>query len=199
MKTITKTITLYSFDELSKEAQEKAIDDYRFDMYWHDFNEYQNSLSTFCDRMNWSHSIESDSYGNFFHVSIAPSDDLEPYADSIQGLRLRTWLINNVLPEITKGRYLKHIGGFARYSKISKEYDITGTWCDHDLIQTTLTYINDLTVNCDGYGLTDYINDLCSSFADSMEKDHNYFWSDEAIIESIECNEYDFIENGSIY
>lgn len=71
-----KTITTYSFSELSEEAKSRALDDYRssgFEYAWQDEN--RHSLSAFCvffgvKVTDWSigtygHSyIKTDAYGN---------------------------------------------------------------------------------------------------------------------------------------
>lgn len=43
-----------------------------------------------------------------------------------------------------------------------------------------------------------YVN-LCSDLYSTLEKEYTYLISDEAILESLECNEYEFTEDGNIY
>ncbi len=43
-----------------------------------------------------------------------------------------------------------------------------------------------------------YVN-LCSDLYSTLEKEYTYLISDEAILDSLECNEYEFTEDGNIY
>ena len=89
--TITKTV--YSFDELSDEAKETAIQNerngrsYFNDIPW--LSEYADSLSAFCDRFGVTTDVHYDDR-NY----ISESTLLE-YGESIRGLRLRTYILNN--------------------------------------------------------------------------------------------------------
>lgn len=46
--------------------------------------------------------------------------------------------------------------------------------------------------------LDDFRIDLCSAIYTSLENEYNYLTSDEYIIETINANEYDFLENGEM-
>jgi len=46
---------------------------------------------------------------------------------------------------------------------------------------------------------TEFLNDLLQDYLILLEHDYDYRTSTEAIIESIECNDYDFTEDGELY
>ena len=43
-----------------------------------------------------------------------------------------------------------------------------------------------------------YVN-LCSNLYSTLEKEYKYLISDEAILDTLECNEYEFTKDGNIY
>lgn len=45
----------------------------------------------------------------------------------------------------------------------------------------------------------DFENDLLNEYANLLQNEHDYLISEEAIIESIESNEYDFTVDGKLY
>lgn len=45
----------------------------------------------------------------------------------------------------------------------------------------------------------DFLNDLLEDYAAFLQREYDYLQSDEAIIETIEANEYEFLEDGTQY
>ena len=185
-------IKLYKFNELSEEAKETAINQ------WRDDTELNNGF-------HWLDEIY-ESYKGF-----EKSLPYGPENEEITGIRLRTWIINNYLPLIesyktmyaTKinGQYLKNCIGnnsIKRTSKIQKEIScpFTGYCADHDAIQPLLDFIKNPNV----YDTWESLIDNCKETrTNTMDKEIQWQLCEEYIIESIEANEYDFTENGEIY
>jgi hypothetical protein len=44
-----------------------------------------------------------------------------------------------------------------------------------------------------------FLNDLLTDYVDIMDKDYEYLTSDEAVVETIEANDYHFTEKGELY
>lgn len=202
----TKTITLYSFSELSEEAQQAAIDNWRshgFDDVWG--GEWRGSLNAFANALyitvkDWEVSPYGNSFVNFRYEN---SDwhylNTDP-AEEMTGLRLRTWLINNWLPKFAKGKYysLKYPRTKYRHSRIQFEYDncpLTGYCGDQSLIDPILKFIAKPDKRT---SLADIIGDCLHDWAKAWEADMEFQLSDEYIRETIECNDYEFNADGSM-
>lgn len=203
----TETINIYKFDELSDEAKEKAIEQYkeRHNSYaWSD--EWIDSLRAFAKAIdirlrNWQ--ISPYSYSSIdweFNCSFEFDEDDYKAMDK---WRLRTWLINNYLPEFAKGKYYsKNIGGLkyvSRHSKTQIEYNpcpLTGYCGDCSLIEPILEFIKSPK---DNYTLKDVVDDCMHSFIKEFNADMEYQDSDEYAIQEMTRLDYEFTEDGKIY
>lgn len=212
MRTIE--VNLYEYDELSDSAKERARDWYRHGMEYAWLDEWIDSARAFAEATgttlkDYSIGLCSHSYFHIAEVTTIPW--FVDGQNELTGLRLRTWIINNVLPNLVKGKYYgkgyrgengKYVHKF-RHSKIQMEYDncpLTGFCGDQDFIQPLLDFVNcpdsgwngtrknctynDLLNECFDEGLAGIINDL----------EHQE--SDEYIEEQIQANEYEFTEEG---
>ena len=189
----TETINIYKFDELSKETQQKAIENYRSKyqgVYYAWDNENQDTLKTFLDLFL----AEVKRHGNV----------KTNYDHGLTGLRLKKWIINNFWTCIYKpkyySKYIKNENKYrSRYSKIQWEWDncsLTGYCMDNDIIQPLIDYIR--TPKNDSYELDDVLTWCYEAFQRSVEKDHEWQDSDEYIIEEINTNDYEFHEDGTM-
>jgi hypothetical protein len=206
MKTIE--IQLYKFDELSSEAKENAIQNYRnkgFDDFWGDER------------------IES------YNKAKAIYDELAGIEEEIAGARLVAWIENNLSHHWTKtnriGKHdLKNSGvvtkrrfkdGFYfsnsdyeykydciryRTSNVFKTNNIdncplTGVCYDYDFLEPIIKFMKNPKSNVTNLDLVDDM----PSYEFIADRDFEYQNSDEYIIEAIEANEYDFTEDGEIY
>jgi len=218
MKTVE--ITLYKFEELSKEAKSKAIDHHRCtEDNSHIYDEAYETVKKF-------HEIFGTSEGSRSWLDI--NTNFETDITELAGLRLRTYLINNFGYALFTPKYKSHFGDNkvikhprvktnfydmskgARvnssnmyYSAIQKDNCcvLTGVCYDDSLLQPIYDFIE--------YKLTPEANkheDIVSLFEEcfaSLEKDieneveaQN---SEEYITEYLEDQEQDFTEEGSIY
>lgn len=208
-----QVINVYQFNELSDSAKENAINWYRNAGEYAWTEEWIDSLYAFADAIDITiddYSVSPYAYSEV-HWSHAVSYDFDPDdLDDMKGLRLRTWLINNYLPEFEKPKYIygmkrngkmeKVIGINSKhyYSKLQTEIScpFTGFVGDHSLIDPILKFINEPN---DYESLDDIIDNCMSNFIKEWQKDMEYQDSDEYIIENIEANEYEFNDDGSIY
>jgi hypothetical protein len=203
MKTIT--VKVYSYDELSDEAKEKAREWYRSGNDYPWYSECQESLKGFENALpikikDWSYGEDLNrSYINWY----CTNENLE----SLTGLRLRTWLINNFWNLIEKGKYQSTAGTYdadgkyhykKRYSNCTKEViaPFTGYIADDILLGPIRDFIKK-----PDYLSMDFktlIDDCFYSFMKSVADDIEYQNEDEQIAESIRTNEYEFTEDGEI-
>jgi len=168
-------IKLYKFDELSEAAKQKAIE-------------------------------------HFSDINVA-FDWWDPiYEDATEsGLKITGFDLNRA--SYVKAHFITSASECADY--IIKEYDETS-----ELYETAQTFINDYDQLVEKYSdgidknrvaednendfdhdvedLEDeFLKDLCEDYRIILQKDYDYLTSKEAIIETIEANEYDFKEDGS--
>jgi hypothetical protein len=206
----TKTVTIHTFEELSDDAQQTAIDNWReqaIDFAWN--AEWRDSLNAFCDVTGIDAYDWQVGYGgSYVNWRFDGLEGIEP--DDLTGLRLRTWLINNWLPKFRTGKWYSQSwdsknrildcskGGKSRYSRIQFEYDncpLTGYCGDMSLIQPVLNFIAKPDSRT---SLADIIEDCLSGWARDWEVDMEYQRSDEYIRDAIESNEYEFYADGSM-
>jgi hypothetical protein len=212
----TKVINLYSFNELSEDAKENAINHLResetFDFY---LDDAKNTLDTFCD-------IFSIDYRQFDYLEMYRSEYSFRLNDNIlamSGLRLAKYIHNNYYLQITKPKYLgciendkkylhpciksKQLTNKSRlknwfnpyYSRITREMDncpLTGVCYDIDILNPIVQFLKKPT----DIDFEQLLNDCLYSLAHSISSEYEYRYSDEGITETIQLNEYLFTENG---
>jgi hypothetical protein len=224
MKTIE--IKLYQFQELNKQAQEKALNNYRSEgidcSYFYD--EAHETVKKFHDIFG-----TEDGHHSWLDIKTAHIDEniLE-----LKGLRLRTYIINNFYSQIFSGKYKKSwyfkegeapkkLCKLIRTSEYKyKEGKETKTGVKQ-IYRSKINFTNDceLTGVCYDYSilkpLYDFLawndpkNDSTTTFEELMENciyslkkdlesEEEYINSDEAIIETFESNNWHFEENGKM-
>jgi len=157
MRTVETTI--YTFDELSDEAKERAISQHRqcFEYPW--FSECLESLKTFCSE---------------FGVEVTDYTLSDCYRASIS-------------TDATS----KHFRG-VKLSGFDREAMPTGFCFDCDL---RYTFHDEFKRTGDAFYA---FNDALQAFLISVRKDIEWNYSDEAITELLEINDYEFTEEGDI-
>lgn len=198
MRTIRTKI--YKFSELSKSAKQTAI------QWWKDgetfdylYEEAFDSLKKFCEVFN----IDMDSYDFNEPYRSKYSFDSEDTILELAALRLRTYLINNYYSTLFErkpyGKYEKRENGKWRYDRYSKcQYQetscpFTGVCYDEDLLYPIRQFILKPTK----YDFKDLLEDCMSSLCKSIEGEIKARMEDEAVIETIEANEYEFTKDGN--
>lgn len=197
MRTETVTKTYYNFDELNEQAKETALQNEReflvedFSNFTFDY-EYLPVLEQIeklfdVSRSEW----ETDFYNRprynveFFYDN-ATIDNIETYN------RLRTYVVNNILPHIEKTEKYKSTG---RENKSKKHIEFRGEWTDFSPIDILTRFLNGEI----GYRFdTPYelVNEMCLGLLQSANNEVNSL-QDEAE-ENIYANGYEFDENGNI-
>jgi len=174
-----ETIQIFTFEELSDEAKEKARDDYRRDgMVWVWEAEWWNSAQAFSKIAPIS--IESADYDHG-QVSIRWTES-EDIAD-LQGLRAWRWLQNN---------------GWFDWAKKNKAGDctMTGDCADCSFADDLDKYrIFPQTVP----DLKQVFYECAQSWVYAARSDMEYANSDEAIDEMLIANGYEFLSDGCFH
>jgi len=198
MKTIT--VNLYEFNELNKEAKKKAIEDWR--KYSQETGDYLFCFNDQCTEK----AEEKGFFETKFQWSLSWSQG--------DGLSFSAKKYNNL-----ESLFLEILGkGKEKTSKLLAENCTiiikgnNGHYCfasksDIDLyIENYNSSINCVNINNIDkviekvlHKLEDIYINLCKELEKYGYDDIKYQDSDEAIIETIQCNEYDFTENGEIY
>jgi len=157
MRTIETTI--YTFDELSDKAKERAIEKQRYRIEYPWFDECIKSLNAFCDE---------------FSVRVTEYTLSDCYRASI---------VTDATPKRFRG---------VKLSSFDREAMPTGFCFDCDL---RYTFHDEFKRTGDAYHA---FETAIEAFLSSVRRDISWHYSDEAIQEHIEANEYEFTENGDL-
>jgi len=190
MRTETINKEIYDFDDVKNNEQlkMKVLDRWRVKtVYDNDFH--------WIDEIHESHAAFKNSL---------PDCDYE-----LQGLRLRTWIINNYLCSVEKfkthyacrlnnGELIMNCVGDSSIKKRSNilteiSCPFTGYSYDHDFLNPILNFINSPDNQT-----WDELTDVDYVLNRLIENERNHQMSDEYILETIEANNYEFDENGEI-
>ncbi len=196
----TKTIKLYTFDELSDEAKEKAIDQYR--------ENQREDIPCFSDEMLdslkglFEHcsgvELKDYSLGEYNSwIKVSFSEDV----DEMSGKRAFAWLENNLLTYIripetslkvknSRKECLKYGKGY-RAGEI-KSCPFTGVCYDEDFLQGLISDIKD------GSDLKTAFEGLATTYQKMFSDELEYMQSEEYIKETFDTNGYEFLENGEM-
>lgn len=190
MKTLT--LNLYTFNELSTEAQEVAIKNYA-NIGYEDFNASERESS--------------------YKKAEAIYKELHSIEGTISGARLYTWIRNNIVSDFDKRNFIsKHTDGTFKNSAWEYKYDcvkyrvskvftsndfeecpLTGVAYDIDFLQP----IYDFLKNPDKYTTNEDLT--IPDYGDVWQRDYDYYTSEEAIREQLENTENEYLETGEEY
>jgi len=212
-----KETKVYQFSELSDEAKETAIEGYRENMqeyFWAD--DGIASLKEFCKQFDIElkdYFLDCGGCGNN-HVRFN-ADTYDFNADEIEGLKVYKYIINhywhilykpqyrgNIKNDTIKHKRIKHEklsnGSFFNSYHSGIFYDTCGNLTGYCMDDALLQPIYDFLRKPDSRTLKDLYDDCFNAFIESWNRDVEYQYSDECIIETIKANEYEFTENGEI-
>jgi len=185
-------VKVYKFNELNEYAKQHAIEECRngnVEDFWQS------------ERIN-SFDKAKDIYNRIYKQ------------DELTGVRLYKWIINNLSSEWINVNYIaKHEDGTFSNSEYKHKYNcvkkrlsilfvtnnldncpLTGVCYDYDFLKPIIDFLKYPT-NISASALANYM----PTYESIAERDFDYYNSEEAIIETIESNGYDFTEYGNIY
>lgn len=174
MRTETVTREIFTFDELSEEAQQKAIDNNR-------------DINTGHEWWEWD-------YEDAANIGLKiTSFDLDRNKGADGRLRWGSMEVARKITEehgekcqthITAKNFLKEWGDLVLQHSNGVETDIVAEE-------------NAYEFDKDADGLEEeFLKNLLSDYADILQKQYEYLYSDEAIKETIQANAYEFTEDG---
>ena len=219
----TQEITIFSFEELTPEAQQRAIEKYRNSNY-NDFcgQEYEDTLKKFSSIFpvkvgNWQVNPWGYSYCDMESQASNEVNDLS-------GLRLFKYLINNFGGNLYKRKYLGCLktqdqpraphkmiknreisagtnkGKFYAlvYSNCQTEqiYNLTGVYTDESILQPLYDFLRAPYKNTT---FADLMEECGNAWAKSFAKEIEHESSDEYISDILINNDYEFTEEGNLY
>ncbi len=209
MRTITKTLTVCKFIELSQRAKENAIISYADTDVWS--SDYEAVLDDFCKRFNvavtnWEVGAYSPTY---FRIRIKNMEN-----EDLCGLRLRTWIINNFWYDLHEGKYYstpfkqvpkskEHPAGLSykfRHSRIlMEERCLTGFCAGYTILAAIRGFLRTGWKDEPRKTWEDIVEECVSDFFDEWKKDMEYAMSEEGFEEFCDANDYEFTEDGALY
>lgn len=176
MQTVTKTYNVYSFDELSEKAKQKAINDYMNDESYFWGNDAIKSIEALAYKFN----AQLKDYSIDWLVKCRSSWSFDvPYDMDEDELKR----IINSLGEYNK-ETLKGLG----------ECVLTGTCFDEDAIDglRKAYFKGERDIN-------ELLMSAMNSLYDACQYDYEQQWTEEYFSEFAEANGYQFLENGELY
>jgi hypothetical protein len=216
----TIEVKIFSFDELSEEAKQRAIEEQlnhiSHDFIWEDAHAsvkaFHNLFGTEEGRSSWLDWRQGSIEDNILEL---------------QGLRLRKYILNNFGEGLFKPKYLRHgestqkrptyhpmrrsreiplgpnKGLFSNsyYSNVRKELScpLTGVCYDHDLLDPIVRLIEYKEENrqeLDNLSFEELLDNCFHSLEKSIESEIEYRESNEAIADDLSDTEFEFTENG---
>lgn len=169
----THTITTYSFSELSEQAQQKAIYnciDINTNYDWYEFI-CEDAKNIGLEITSFDLDRRRHAKGEFINSAT------EVAADILRehGPKCETYILAEQFLE-------KFTPLFAEYmDETSEKYE---TWQTENELQELEE---------------EFLSELLEEYSVILQNQYEYLISDEAIIKTIEANEYEFTENGNIY
>lgn len=206
MRTVTQT--LYTFSELSEQAQQRAIEQHRnkgYD-YSHYFDEITNSVKAAADVFGLKFG------GEYTDLRFSHIDDnlLE-----LSGVRLYKWLINNHYSDLFKPIYIKTVSGKYKnklfYCKTSKNQEyttiysrwkrsadcvLTGVCYDNDILQPFYDFLKKPSSHTT---LEDLFKEMEGAIEQTYKDCEEWINSYEFIADELEANGYEFTEEGETF
>jgi hypothetical protein len=219
MRTVRTKV--YEFEELSETAKQTAIEKERNNVYT-DFiyDEAYKTVKAFNSVFKIQEGNRSWLDANFTNID----EDVQ----ELKGFRLQKYIWNNFGNDIFKPKYLKHgeltdkrkpyhamqkqreitnncpnKGKFyiSYYSNIQKENScvLTGVCYDQDILDPIYNFLEKRDFSNCTINFYHLINNCFEALKKSIESEVDYQNSDEAIIENLISNDYEFTKDGFIF
>lgn len=192
----TLTIETYRFSELDKDVQLQVLDrmsESRSNQYY-DIGDAIDSLNSFCDAFNVK---VQNVYGSYRVIT----SNIEDNVLELEGLRLRTYIINNYHSYLYSPRYN---GMNRRRSRMFLEPSCPTGYCmDYALLEPIrqfitadgATWTKSRTLRCTDF--RDLLRESVDQFERCVNDDYEYQCSHEAILESCELDDMIFLADGT--
>ena len=174
MRHVVKEYNVYRFDELSDDARERAIEDFRNEKYEYDWQEEnRDTIHAIAEYMgmkcDYSVSPYCYSYVDFL-------GDID--CGNVKNVRAYKWILNNWILPLN-----------------NKCCPFTGYCLDEDFYRA-FDIFRDRIRKGEALDVEDFVSILEDTLCHSIIADMEYQDSDEYIIDAIMANDYEFMEDG---
>ena len=198
MRTITKQYTIYNYQDLlnNPELKQKVLEkhhDINTEFDWYDFtlDDWKQKLEAagFLNPEIQFTGFWSQGDGASFTCN---NIDLVKFMESEQTFTQRQINIIRALQEYNIISFKINRRAFQYSHKYTCYVDFTdyGIRANWNHIQKIIDNVHSSIISRRLY--------LCDDIYESLEKEYDYLSSEEAIMETLECNDYEFYENGDI-
>ena len=213
MRKIIKEFNVYSFEELSQDAKQNAIEQYRNSKDWLDWEqENNNSCEAIAAALNCT--CRTETYdGITINVILETGEKFGAYVDKIlelSGKRAIAYICNNFIDPYVKGKFYSTPGSYdangkyhykKRCSRVQfslEDCPFTGYCMDCNLYAAYQEFLKDIKKD---YKLTvgDFITMVEKRLSKAWTSDNEYQQTDEYITDAIVNNEYEYLQDGSQY
>jgi hypothetical protein len=199
MRLVKQEYAVFDFEELGEEARQKAIDSHR--------NFLQGVIDLDCETGEFKRLLEMYGFSDVkvYYSGFWSQGDGASFtgryrykAGALKAIKAEftgTWFMDVI-------EYLGLLDGINKKCFYSLQYaiDSNSRYCHANTMQ-----VNSLE-DCRGDrdfskhedDITEYVRGIANEFYYLLEKSYNSQFTDEAVIESLECNEYEFYENGEM-
>lgn len=195
----TETITLYRFNELSDEAKQRAIDQYRagdpLDYDWWD-SVYDDFLAI-ADRIGLDIDKRGRSGHSIYFSGFWSQGDGASFEGDWSYRKGMLAAIKSYAPCDTElHRIVADMQELQRRHFYKLEARITASTRYHSMIATSSVDGREASYDTD-YEVKDVMEALAGWLYRQLEREYEYLMSDECIGETLDINEYEFLEDGT--
>lgn len=190
-KVVEEEREVFSFNELSKEVQEKLIKKYReeqseSDIYF-ELEEVINSFKAIAIHCGFT--FECEYNVGYQYTKLTTSEEV----DELIGVRAYAYVWNNYIEPNLIGKFLKFIDDEVYYSKITKvmKYPFTGVCFDYVLFEAFNRFKDSFTLNST---VGDFISILEDVMNKTVDSEIDSKTSDEYIADCLSADNYYFAD-----
>ena len=196
MRTETTTITIYKFDELSEEAKEKVIAEARDSEMEMNCDELVDCMKSAMNEMEIT--IEDYSIG----IDGSGYIKLDAENDDLEGARAYAYIMNNFFEGVDKKKLVYKEWGKMRFSHLERKDWMDNCpfsgWCyDFAVKEAWDSWCNDLREG-KSPSVRDFLDELEWAYLKELS-DEYYGFNEEDARDVAEANDYEFLEDGTIY
>ena len=198
MQVVTRRFEVYSYDELTQEAKEKAHMDYRNNQEYFWLDEIDNSIKAIGSLLDIELEVR-DIYCNTFRGFFDYPCDLE----DLSGSRAIAWIHNHV--DFKKPAYkLRSHKGYKKGMRhalplsLMEDTMLTGYCADYILHEAYKLFIERLRKH-PTLKLNDFFELLADAAAKEYENEVDYQNSEEYFADLCEANDYTFLADGTFF
>jgi hypothetical protein len=193
MKKITKEYKIYKYEELSESAKETVLENHYsinvdydwWDFCYEDFKQQLNNIGIECESFYFS--LDRD---NYIAMDKPIFNSREKYFD--------------IICKESNNEYIKKLYKHKSFLWEAYENLCLNTKCYAGGITSNYISIDNVYTHSDLIGKLEeeaenYLQNKLEEFKDTLKKEYEYLTSEEAILETIESNEYTFLEDGTMF